>query len=700
MKKNQGIDQFRVILAMMVIAIHCLPLHDIWPDGDLLITLTLFRIAVPFFFMISGYYVFSDLATENRYPARRKILIFIRKQCHVYFWAILIFLPLSLYSQMIRADLSIGDFFHMLFVNGTLYHLWYFPALILGSLLMMVLLMWLPFKGVFLICISLYVIGLGGDSWYGLIDQHPISPIYPAIFQWLGGTRNGLFFTPMFLLLGIIAKKNRTHQWVTSNFFYLSISLLCLLFESYFLHHFSTPKHDSMYFFLPFVMFFLFPIIQQWRPRMIWKEPRKCSLWLYLLHPYAIAVTHYLSRKIILLQNNLLNYFVVISLTFVLVHCLLLLHKRLQPSERNRLRAKRAVKELSVSALLHNLAAIKQVIDPQTKIMAVVKANAYGCDAETMAKVLETAGVDFFAVATIDEAIALRKSGTQSQLLILGYTSPERINEIKHYSLTQTIVSEAHAQALAQKNVSIECHLAIDTGMHRLGVNPDPKTISAIYKLPTLAISGIFSHLGSADQLDTNSIDRTKKQIACFDALLTVLRKKNISYGITHLQSSYGILNYPEKKYDYVRPGILLTGSLSLPDQPTKRHLELQPVLTIKAQLIAKKTIPAGEAIGYGLSSINQQPTTIGIVSIGYADGLPRGLSSLDFALVYQEKVLPQIGLICMDMLIIDLTNHPDIAIESQLTVITDWAATAKQAQTISNDLLSRLGSRLTAISR
>lgn len=700
MKKNQGIEQFRVILAMMVVAIHCLPLHHSWPDGDILITLTLFRIAVPFFFMISGYYVFSDLATHNSYPARHRVWQFIKKQLQVYLIATLLFLPLAWYSGMLGLNMPLGTFIQTLLVNGILYHLWYFPAIITGSLLVMGLLTRLSFKQVFFTAVGLYVVGLGGDSWSGLAAQTPITPLYSLIFQLLDGTRNGIFFAPLFLILGVLARRFSKKPASPHRYSYLLISLICLLLESYLLHHFTTPKHDSMYVFLPFVLLFLFPIIQQWQAPVIWKQAGRLSLWFYLLHPYTIAVTHFLSQKLPLLQNNLINYFVVLGLTIGLIYGLFPLQKLFPFPKKTPLHLQRAAKEFSAPALLHNLQEIKRVIPSTTKVMAVVKADAYGCDAQLVARTLERVGVDFFAVATIEEAIELRRAGIKSRLLILGYTSAQRAKELNRYSLIQTIVSEAHGQALARTGIPIECHLAVDTGMHRLGVAPDLETVRRLYALPSLKITGIFSHLGSSDQLDTASILRTQAQIICFDDLLAGLSARNIAYGLTHLQSSYGILNYPEKQYDYVRPGILLTGSLSVPNEPTKQKINVQPILTLKALLVDKKTVAAGEAIGYGLATVFDRPTTIGIVSIGYCDGVPRALSNQGFQLSYQGVLLPQVGLICMDMLLIDLTDYPELAVESWLEVINDWTNTADQAQTIPNELISRLGSRVPSMSK
>ncbi|WP_430600809.1 alanine racemase [Enterococcus sp. DIV0008] len=697
MKKNQGIEQFRVLLAMMVVAIHCLPLHRLWPDGDILITLTLFRIAVPFFFMISGYYVFSDLATQNSYPARQRVWHFIKKQLQVYLIATLLFLPLAWYSGMLGLNMPLGTFIQTLLVNGILYHLWYFPAIITGSLLVMGLLVRFSFKQVFFMAIGLYVIGLGGDSWSGLAEHTPITPLYSLIFQLLAGTRNGIFFAPLFLLLGVLARRFAKKPASPHRYSYLMISLICLLLESYLLHHFTTPKHDSMYVFLPFVLLCLFPIIQQWQAPIIWKQAGRLSLWLYLLHPYTIAVTHFLSQKLPLLQNNLINYIVVLGLTIGLVYGLFALQKLFPFPKKTPPHLQRATKEFSAPALLHNLQEIKRLIPAKTKVMAVVKADAYGCDAQLVARTLERVGVDFFAVATIEEAIELRRAGIKSRLLILGYTSAQRAKELNRYSLIQTIVSEEHGQALARTGLPIECHLAVDTGMHRLGVAPDLETVRKLFALPSLKITGIFSHLGSSDQLDTASILRTQAQITCFDDLLAGLSARNIAYGLTHLQSSYGILNYPEKHYDYVRPGILLTGSLSVPNEPTKQKINVQPILTLKALLVDKKTVAAGEAIGYGLGTVFDRPATIGIVSIGYCDGVPRALSNQGFQLSYQGILLPQIGLVCMDMLLIDLTDYPELAVESSLEVISDWTTTADQAQTITNELISRLGSRITS---
>lgn len=325
--------------------------------------------------------------------------------------------------------------------------------------------------------------------------------------------------------------------------------------------------------------------------------------------------------------------------------------------------------------------------------MAVVKANAYGCDAETYAKLLERSGIDFFAVATLEEGIALRKAGIQGEILILGYTQPALVKQIQRYSLIQSIVSEEHAQRLSQQKRKIACHLQIDTGMHRLGMEPSVEKVKEVYRLPYLDIQGIYSHLGSADSLDEKEVARTRQQITTYQTLIDALREQKIDSGLTHLQSSYGLLNYPELAFDYVRLGIILYGCLSS-SNPTKIQLDLQPVMQLKAQLIHKRTIKAGEYLGYGLDTQLAKEMVVGVVSIGYADGLPRSLSEQNFNLSYQEKVIPQIGRICMDMLLVDLSHAETLPIDSQLTVLTDFEETAEKLGTITNEVLSRLGSR------
>ena len=692
-EQNQGIQQFRMIAAAMVVAIHTFPFQNLAPFLDTFITLTLFRVAVPFFFMISGFYVLGPLAKQQSYRSRFNVQRFVKKQSKLYGWIILAYLPLSFYNGTFSLKINFIQSLKLIFFEGTLYHLWYFPAVILGVILVGLSLNYWPIQRVLFLTFGLYLIGLGGDSWSGMIPDFPIlNDFYSFLFESLGGTRNGLFFAPLYLTLGAwLATKKAIFSMYKIG---LPLALIALLFESSILHLWTEPRHDSMYFFLPIVMVLLFQSIYQWQPKWPFKNTSIIALGIYIIHPYVIALTHFIGKFIPILQNNLIDFLVVFFLSWGLVRFILQTKKTFQKKKKTPV--SRSTRVISKQAIQQNLQAVQTHLSPKTKIMAVVKANAYGCDAVFFSKTLEKKGVDFFAVATIDEGIDLRKNGIDSQILVLGYTSPSRIRELHDYSLIQSIVSEDHGNALNQQKVAIACHVAVDTGMHRLGVTANIQVIQEMYQLPYLKIEGIYSHLGSADSLEPLAIERTENQITTYNQIIQQLKERNIKIGLTHLQSSYGILNYQELVYDYVRPGMLLYGMLSSEQTATKTTLDLKPVLSLQAQLISKKRIAAGEAIGYGTDTTFNTTCEIGVVSIGYGDGLPRNLSQQPFYLTYQDLEIPLIGRVCMDMLLVDLSHCPEIPIEAELTLFHNLPKIADENQTITNELLSQLSTRTT----
>lgn len=338
---------------------------------------------------------------------------------------------------------------------------------------------------------------------------------------------------------------------------------------------------------------------------------------------------------------------------------------------------------------------LSKVLNSETKIMAVIKADAYGCDASIVAETLEQNHIDFFAVATLDEGINLRKAGIQAEILVLGYTSPERIEDLCKFSITQTIVSKDHAFRMNSKGKRISCHLKVDTGMHRLGVEANIDIIRPIFDMAYLQIKGIYSHLGSSDSLDYQSVERSKKQIETYDKILADLDYEKIDYGLTHIQSSYGVLNYPWLKYDYARIGILLYGVKSTLEDETKISVDLQPIISIEAKLVQKRYVESDERIGYGLNTIFTNPRIIGVVSIGYADGLLRSFSDSGYFLTYKGKKVKQIGKICMDMMLVDLTDIGEISVEETLIIYPDIENCARIGDTITNELLSSIGRRV-----
>lgn len=363
---------------------------------------------------------------------------------------------------------------------------------------------------------------------------------------------------------------------------------------------------------------------------------------------------------------------------------------------------RRAWKECSKEALLFNAKTIQAELSSKTALMAVVKANAYGHGAAYCSTLLEKNGVKIFAVATLDEGIELRKAGIRSDILIFGYTAPEDADKVQHFNLIQTIISEQHGIAIEETGIRIRCHLKIDTGMHRIGIPKNRMDILIhFYKSEVLAVEGIYSHLGSADCLDTVSRERTKAQIACYDEVLERLKRAGIDPLKTHLQSSYGLQNYKDLQYDYVRIGISLYGCQS---DAVNIELPLQPVLSLKSRVGLIEYVAEDEFIGYGTDVMAPHKMKIAMIPVGYADGIPRDLSSAELKVSIDGVAVPVIGRICMDMMMLDVTNLPDTKVGTEVALIDRTDASfsaeilAEKAGTITNEVLSRLGKRLPVI--
>ena len=363
----------------------------------------------------------------------------------------------------------------------------------------------------------------------------------------------------------------------------------------------------------------------------------------------------------------------------------------------------RAWVEINLENLNHNIKVLNATLPEGCQLMAVVKANGYGHGAEGIARQLEKLGVTAFAVATIDEGIALRQAGVRSEILILGYTDPHRACELSGFDLTQTIVGYEHALGLEREGYHIKVHIKIDTGMHRLGFDCfDLDKVAACFSLHFLHVGGIFSHLCVSDSLDTQDVEFTHIQISRFYNLLEELSAKGIDIPKTHLQSSYGLLNYPELKCNFVRTGVALYGVHSSQDIQTKLQLDLRPVLSLKSRIVQIRTVSAGEAVGYGRRYITQKDTRLAIVPIGYADGIPRALSCKDFCVLIKGTLVPIVGRICMDQLAIDVSTVPDVAIGDEVTLIGQdgkreikAVELAEETRSITNEILSRIGRRL-----
>jgi len=367
--------------------------------------------------------------------------------------------------------------------------------------------------------------------------------------------------------------------------------------------------------------------------------------------------------------------------------------------------ALRAWKEIDLDALAHNARALQKLLPSGCELMAVVKADAYGHGAVPVARRLEQEGVHAFAAACLSEGIRLRQAGIGGDILILGYTPPQAVSQLRRWNLIQTVVDEAHGQALNAMGQDIQVHLALDTGMHRLGVSAeDLDALSRLYKLEHLDIRGLFSHLCVSDGLGQEDEAYTQKQLRRFYTAVRQLRSGGCDPGKVHIQASSGLLNLPPQSCDYARAGIALYG-VSSDAQPTRLRPTLRPALSLRARVALVRTLDAGKRAGYGLAFRAERESRLAVVSIGYADGLPRELSQRGGRVLVNGRSCPMVGRMCMDQLLVDVTDAPDVHPGSIVTLIGRDGALqiqaeelARQCDTITNELLSRLGGRLEEI--
>lgn len=370
--------------------------------------------------------------------------------------------------------------------------------------------------------------------------------------------------------------------------------------------------------------------------------------------------------------------------------------------------ADRAWKELDLDALKSNLFALNAIMPKGCKMMAILKANAYGHGVKEIADALSGYGVDAYAVATVDEGVEVRSFGIKGTILVLGYTCPSRAEELNNYCLTQCVFDKDYAVRLSEQGYNISVHIALDTGMHRLGIDyNDIDAIKLVYSLPNLSIDGIFSHLCVSDSDSNDDIEYSQKQIDAFYHSIKLIESAGLPIKSKHIQSSYGLLNYPELDLSYARIGISLYGVDSSNGIPKKVSPELSPVLSLKSKIILIRDLVEGEPVSYGRTFITERQSRIAVLPIGYADGYPRELSCGAGSVIVCGKRAPIVGRICMDQLMIDVTDIPEANVDTIVTLIGkegDSIITAEEvaekAGTITNDLLSCLGRRLTVCTK
>lgn len=335
---------------------------------------------------------------------------------------------------------------------------------------------------------------------------------------------------------------------------------------------------------------------------------------------------------------------------------------------------KRAWAEVSLAALKNNVSVIKSLNSPQTEIMAVVKADAYGHGDEHIIKCLANdCGIKYFAVSNLDEAIAVRSFCPEAEILILGYTPPEYAHEIAMYNIIQGVVSAEYAESLAKNTPEpIRCHIKIDTGMGRIGLrcaSPQEcaEEIVRIMKTDRINVEGIYTHFAAADSDSADNIAYTDRQEQFIIMTDLALKEMGIRLRHVHFMNSAATCYRNSPKSTLSRAGIILYGLH--PDINLDIPSELKPVMELKAVISQVKTVENGACISYGRTFTADRTMRVATVTIGYADGYSRLLSSKGEILVHGKRC-KIIGRVCMDQLMIDVSDVPEAESGDIVTLI------------------------------
>ena len=371
-------------------------------------------------------------------------------------------------------------------------------------------------------------------------------------------------------------------------------------------------------------------------------------------------------------------------------------------------RATRA--EIDLQAFRHNFQNLRSHISPQTRIIAVVKADAYGHGALPCARVAVECGADYLGAGVIEEGIELRQSGLDAPILILGSIFPDEAEDLVRHDLATIVCTLPLAQALAKEaekqNKTASVHIKVDTGMNRLGVLPEnlPELLNQIRNLPNLKIEGVSTHFASADD---EVISITQAQLKKFQASLAYLKQDD--RPLIHCSNTSALFKFPESHFDMVRPGLILYGALPSTSLQAvlseKENLSpFKPVMQWKSRIILVKSIAKGQPVSYSGSFTTKRGSLIATLPVGYADGLHRSLSNKMDVLI-RGKRAPQIGNICMDMTLIDVTEIQDVQAGDEVvlfgkqegqTITVDEMAT--KSGTIPYEILCNIGKRVPRI--
>ena len=324
--------------------------------------------------------------------------------------------------------------------------------------------------------------------------------------------------------------------------------------------------------------------------------------------------------------------------------------------------------QIDLDAIRDNLRAVRAKTG--TNVMAVVKADAYGHGAVQVARHLEQ-DCSFFGVSSVAEAMELRQAGLKKPILILGHTPVEGFSRAVELEIRIAIFKLEDARELSRiaqfRGITAHIHLAVDTGMSRIGfqaTEEDADLCAEIARLPGLHIEGLFSHFATADCAD---LSRSEEQAKLFDAFSDMLAQRGVTVPIRHMNNSAGLMNF-SAQYDMVRSGIVTYG-LYPSDEVDPGLLPLKPALSWYSRISHIKTHPAGRSLSYGGTHVTDRPTRVATVTVGYADGYFRSLSGRFYVLI-RGKRAPILGRVCMDQMMVDVTDIPDVSLSDRVTLV------------------------------
>ena len=333
----------------------------------------------------------------------------------------------------------------------------------------------------------------------------------------------------------------------------------------------------------------------------------------------------------------------------------------------------RVYAKIDLDAIAYNMEQMKQNIRPETKVMAVIKADGYGHGAVQIAEMMERWNYIWgFAVATLDEAVVLRTEGIQKPILVLGCVFPDQYMEMLKHEIRMNIYTEEMAESIsrmaAREGKTAYMHIKLDTGMSRLGFGineQSAETIKLISKMPNVNMEGIFTHFTKADEKDKSF---TKKQIQEFVWMTERLKEKNVRFTYEHCSNSAGIIDVPEANFDIVRAGISTYG-LYPSEEVDKTNVKLKPALALKSHVAFVKEIESGTPVSYGGTFVAKEKMKIATIPVGYADGYPRSLSNKGYVLIRGKKA-PILGRVCMDQFMVDVTQIEGVSFGDKVTMI------------------------------